>query len=245
MAALGKRHQARRQEVRVADALFAVRSDTAQCTVRTRRLLLKTVKQESNNEKSSLKSVKFQVSKAVKHDGDAAGTERMSAKLNEKCEIYFSVVDTMASKSVVTEGTLDKLRLEMPVAAQRLKRPVRFQLADDSEVQCREIAYVDFSISTERRPINLQAVALFALSGPKGDILLGKATRGTRANVHHAANGARGGQFAGGGDCPRPSRHQWRVNRSCRKARAEAHAADARTRRGEHGGGRSFGGERG
>ena len=54
----------------------------------------KTVKQECYV-KSSLKSVKFQVSKAVKQDGDSAGTERMTAKLNGKCEIYFSV-DTMA-----------------------------------------------------------------------------------------------------------------------------------------------------
>ena len=34
----------------------------------------------------------------------------------------------MASKSEVTEETLDKLRLEMPVATQRLRQPVRFQL---------------------------------------------------------------------------------------------------------------------
>ena len=62
------------------------------------------------------------------------GTERMTAKLNGKCKVYFSV-DTMASKSVVTKGTLDKLRLEMPVATQRLRQPVRFQLADNSEVK--------------------------------------------------------------------------------------------------------------
>ena len=49
---------------------------------------------------------KFQVSNAVKHDGDTAGTERMTAKLNGKCDMYFSV-DTMALKSVVTEGTID------------------------------------------------------------------------------------------------------------------------------------------
>ena len=47
------------------------------------------------------------------------------------------------------------------MATQRLKQPVRFQLADNSEVQCKEIAYVDFSITTERRPIKLQAVPLF------------------------------------------------------------------------------------
>ena len=52
--------------------------------------------------------------KAAKKEGEIAGTERMSAKLNGKCDIYFSV-DTMASKSVITEGTLAKLRLEMPV----------------------------------------------------------------------------------------------------------------------------------
>ena len=42
-------------------------------------------------------------------------------------------------------------------------------------MKCREIAYVDFSITTERRPISLQAVPLFVLPGPKGDIFLGKA----------------------------------------------------------------------
>ena len=43
----------------------------------------------------------------------------MTATLNGKCELFFSV-DTMASKSVVTEETIDKLRLEMPVATQQL-----------------------------------------------------------------------------------------------------------------------------
>ena len=52
---------------------------------------------------------------------------------------------------------------------------MRFQLADNSEVKCREIAYVDFSITTESLPIRLQAVPLFVLPNPKGDILLGKA----------------------------------------------------------------------
>ena len=51
----------------------------------------------------------------------------------------------------------------------------RFQLADNSEVNCREIAYVDFSITTESSPINFQAVPRFVLPEPKGDILLGKA----------------------------------------------------------------------
>ena len=98
----------------------------------------------------------------------------MAATLNGKSEIYFSV-DTMASKSVVTEGTLDKLRLEIPVATQRLRQPVRFQLAaDNSDVKCREIAYVDFSITAERRPISLQAVPFIVLPGPKGYILHAK-----------------------------------------------------------------------
>ena len=83
----------------------------------------------------------------------------------------------MASKSVVTVGTLEELQLEMPVATQRLKEAVRFQLADNSEVLCTEIAYMDFAITTEKhlRPIELRAVPLFVLPGPKGDILLGKA----------------------------------------------------------------------
>ena len=84
----------------------------------------KTAKLEENGH-ATKKSVKFQVSKAVKHEGDSAGTERMSAALNGRCMIYFSV-DTMASKSVVTEGTLAKLQLEMPVATQKMKQPVRF-----------------------------------------------------------------------------------------------------------------------
>ena len=56
-------------------------SGVAQCLEKKRVARDKTVKQESNG-KSSLKSVKFRVSKAVKHDGDTAGTERMTAKLN-------------------------------------------------------------------------------------------------------------------------------------------------------------------
>ena len=97
----------------------------------------------------------------------------MQATLNGRCTIFFSV-DTMASKSVVTARTLDNLRLWMPVASQRLKPPVKFQLADDSEWS-REIAYMDFYIATESTTIKLQAVPLFVLPGPKGDVLLGKA----------------------------------------------------------------------
>ena len=94
------------------------------------------------------------MSKAVK-DGEApAGTERMSAILNKRVQVYFSV-DTMASKSVVTEGTLGELQLEMPVATQRLREAVRFQLADNSEMVCSTIAYMDFAIATAKhfRPI--------------------------------------------------------------------------------------------
>ena len=82
----------------------------------------------------------------------------------------------MASKSVVTEGTLGELQLEMPVATQRLKEAVRFQLADNSEVVCSTIVYMDFAIATAKHlmPIELRAVPLFVLPGPKGDILLGK-----------------------------------------------------------------------
>ena len=75
---------------------------------------------------------------------------------------------------------------------------MRFQLADNSEVQCREIAYVDFSFTTERRPINLQAVPLSALPGPKRDILLGKAQQeelgltSTRRLMAQAADNLRG-----------------------------------------------------
>ena len=58
----------------------------------------------------------FQVSKAVKQEGATDGAERMTtAKFNSKREVYLGV-DTMASKSVVTEGTLDRLRIEMPMA---------------------------------------------------------------------------------------------------------------------------------
>ena len=51
------------------------------------------------------------------------------------------------------------------------KQPVCCQLADNSEVKCREIAFVDFSIATEGSPIHLHAVPLFILPGPKVDIL--------------------------------------------------------------------------
>ena len=61
------------------------------------------------------------------------------------------------------------------MATQRLRQAVRFQLADNSEVLCKQIVYVDFAITTERRPIELRAVPLFVMPGPKGDVLLGKA----------------------------------------------------------------------
>ena len=64
------------------------------------------MKKESDDGKPPQKQVKFQVSKAVRQERATDGTERITAKLNGKCEVYFSV-DTMASKSIVTEGTLD------------------------------------------------------------------------------------------------------------------------------------------
>ena len=99
----------------------------------------KTAKAEGNGGGASSKSVRFQVSKAVRGGGAKGGTERMSAILNKRVQVYFSA-DTMASKSVVTEITLDELQLKMPVATQRLKEAVRFQLADNSEVVCSKIA---------------------------------------------------------------------------------------------------------
>ena len=131
---------------------------------------------EGNGGGAPSKAARFQVSKAVKDGEASAGTERMSAILNKRVRVYFSV-DTMASKSVVTEGTLGELQLEMPVATQRLQEAVRFQFTDNSEVVCSKIAYMDFAIATAKhfRPIELRAVPLFVLPGPKGDILLGKA----------------------------------------------------------------------
>ena len=58
----------------------------------------KTAKVESNGKGVPNKTVKFQVCKAVKEDGAPAGTERMSAILNKRCQIYY-YVDTMASKA--------------------------------------------------------------------------------------------------------------------------------------------------
>ena len=99
----------------------------------------KTVKVEGNGGGPTSKSVRFQVSKAVKDGKATVGTERMSAILNKRVQVYF-LVDTMASKSVVTEETLGDLQLEMPVVTQRLKEAVRFQLADNSEVLCSKIS---------------------------------------------------------------------------------------------------------
>ena len=136
----------------------------------------KTAKVEGNGGGAASEAVRFQVSKAVRDGQAPAGTERISAILNKRVQVYFSV-DTITSKSVVTEGTLGELQLEMPVATQRLREAVRFQLADNSEVVCSTIAYLDFAIATAKhlRPIELRAVPLFVLPGPKGDILLGKA----------------------------------------------------------------------
>ena len=109
----------------------------------------KTAKVEGNGGGAPSKAVRFQVSKAVKEGGAPTGTKRISAILNKRVQIYFSV-DTMASKSVVKEGTLGELQLEMPVATQRLKKVVRFQLADYSEVVYSKIAYMDFAIRTKK-----------------------------------------------------------------------------------------------
>ena len=47
----------------------------------------KTAKLEGNGRAAAKKLVKFQVSKAVKHEGASADTERMSATLNGRCKI--------------------------------------------------------------------------------------------------------------------------------------------------------------
>ena len=75
-------------------------------------------------------------------------------------------------------------------------------LADISEVQCNQIAFVDFTITTERRPIKLQVVPLFVLPGPKGDILLRKAQQeelgltSTKRLMAQAADNLRGAVIA-------------------------------------------------
>ena len=78
-------------------------------------------------------------------------------------------VDTMASKSCMTTGMLEDLRLLIKIATQKLTRAVKFTLGENSEAKCEEIAYMDMDIQTEIDVINIRGVPVFVLPGPAGE----------------------------------------------------------------------------
>ena len=83
-------------------------------------------------------------------------------------------MNTIASKSCMTSGMLEDLRLLIPIATQTLTKAVTFTLGDNSEVTCNEIAYIDRDIQTQMDVINIQGVPVFVLPGPAGgDIMFG------------------------------------------------------------------------
>ena len=80
----------------------------------------------------------------------------------------------MASRSCMTSGILEDMRLLTPIATQTLTTAVTFTLGDNSEVSCTEIAYVDMAIQTQEDIINIKGVPVFILPGPPGgDIFFG------------------------------------------------------------------------
>ena len=108
--------------------------------------------------------------------GAAAATSRgstLKVMINGKIRANIDV-DTMASRSCMTSGILDDMKLLTPIATQTLITAVTFTLGDNSEVSCTEIAYVDMAIHTHEDKINIKGVPVFILHGPPGgDILFG------------------------------------------------------------------------
>ena len=64
-------------------------------------------------------------------------------------------VDTMVSRSCMTSGILDDMKLLTPIATQTLTTAVTFTLGDNSEVSCTGIAYMDMAIHTHEGIINI------------------------------------------------------------------------------------------
>ena len=95
--------------------------------------------------------------------GAAAATARgltLKVMINGKIRANIDV-DTMASRSCMTSGILDDMKLLTPIATQTLITAVTFTLGDNSEVSCTEIAYVDMAIHTHEDIINIKGVPVF------------------------------------------------------------------------------------
>ena len=95
----------------------------------------------------------------------AASGSTLKVVINGKIRAKIDV-DTMASRSCMSSGILDDLRMLTPIATQTLTTAVTFMLGDNSEVTCKEIAYMDMAIHTELEVINIQGVPVFVLPGP-------------------------------------------------------------------------------
>ena len=103
----------------------------------------------------------------------AARGSTLKVMINGKISANIDV-DTMASRSCMTSGIHEDMKVLAPIAIQTLTQAVTFTLGDNSEISCKEIAYVDMAIQTQADIINIKNVPVFVLPGPPGgDILFG------------------------------------------------------------------------
>ena len=84
-------------------------------------------------------------------------------------------VDTMASRTCMTTGVLQRLQLQAPIEVQTVEDVV-FLLGDSSEVRCNQITVMDFNMQAKYGTIELRSVPVYILPGADsgGDILLGE-----------------------------------------------------------------------
>ncbi len=84
-------------------------------------------------------------------------------------------VDTMASRTCMTTGALQRLQLQAPIEVQTVEDVV-FLLGDSSEVRCQQITVMDFIMEAKYGTIELRNVPVYILPGADtgGDILLGE-----------------------------------------------------------------------
>ena len=82
------------------------------------------------------------------------------------------VLDTQATRTIISQGLLNRLREATPVTSQRVK-PITFELGDDHVATAEEIAYLDIQIQAAHAPITIRRVQTFVLPGENDRVLFG------------------------------------------------------------------------
>ena len=82
------------------------------------------------------------------------------------------VLDTQATRTIISQGLLEKLRRAAPVTCQRVE-PVEFELGDDHVAVAEEIAYLDLQLQAAHAPIMIRRVRTYVLPGVSDRVLFG------------------------------------------------------------------------